>query len=92
MNGYQNRMDTSLFWCGGASTSRDAGAPCPHSLRGCQSVRPNAPPGRCGNLSPVVHTEDLTVRFGGLPTLNQVNSEASETKLLALDVIAPLTR
>jgi len=52
----------------------------------------NAPPGRCGNLSPVVHTEDLTVRFGGLPTLNRVNSEASETKGLALDVIAPLRR
>jgi hypothetical protein len=39
-----------------------------------------------------VHTEDLTVRFGGLPTLNRVNSEASETKGLALDAIAPLTR
>ena len=47
---------------------------------------------RCGNLSPVPHTEDLTVRFGGLPTLNRVNSEASETKGLALDVIAALTR
>ena len=56
------------------------------------SVRPNAPPGRCGDLSPVLHTEDLTVRFGRLPTLNRVNSEASETKGLALDVIAPLTR
>jgi hypothetical protein len=66
--------------------------PAHASLRGCQSVRPNAPPGRCGNLSPVLHTEDLTVRFGGLPTLNRVNSEASETKGLALDVIAPLTR
>src|ERR1700730_12643661 len=59
--------------------------PCPRSLCGC----PNAP---AGNLSPVLHTEDLTVRFGGLPTLNRVSSDASETKGLALDVIAPLTR
>jgi hypothetical protein len=43
-------------------------------------------------LSSVLRTEDLTVRSGGLPTLNQVNSEASETKGLTLDVISPPTR
>src|ERR1700736_5206994 len=43
--------------------------PAHASLRGCQSVRPNAPPDRCRNLSSVLRTEDLTFRFGGLPTL-----------------------
>ena len=59
----------------------------------CRSVRPNAPPGGAATLASVLHTEDLTVRFGGLPILNRVNFEASsETKGLAFDVIAPLTR
>jgi len=47
---------------------------------------------RDGAIAPVLRTEGLTVRFGGLPPLKRVNSEASETKGLALDVIAPLTR
>jgi len=68
------------------------GAPLSTFLRGCRSVPPNAPPDRCRNLSSVLRAEDLTVRSGGLPTLNRVNSEASETKGLTLDVISPPTR
>jgi hypothetical protein len=37
-------------------------------------------------------TEDPTARFGGLSVLNRVNFKPSETKGLALDVIAPPTR
>src|SRR5215470_1957651 len=62
--------------------------PAPLSLRGCRSVPPNGPGDRCRNHSSVLRTEDLTVRSGGLPTINRVTSEASETKGLALAVIA----
>jgi hypothetical protein len=49
-------------------------------------------PAGAETLASILRTEDLTVRFGGLTALNQVNFKASETKGLALDVFAPPTR
>jgi hypothetical protein len=48
-------------------------------IRGRKIAAARLPAG-AATLAPILRTEDLTVRFGGPPALNQVNFKASETK------------
>jgi hypothetical protein len=68
-------------------SSRDGGAP-PHAHPSGQVPLPAG----AATLALILRTEDLIVRFSGLPAPNQVHFEASETKGPCLDVIAPPTR